>query len=90
MKIKEYFKDYIKYNKYEKEIKEGKSVTIENFYNDCIKFTSIDPKIVLHWHNMLLDYIKLPNAIFWIRKYENGKKSNKKSIYESKGFSYKI
>lgn len=77
MKIKEYFKDYIKYNKYEKEIKEGKFITIEDFYNDCIKFTEIDPQIVLHWHNMLLDYIKLPNAIFWIRKYEKGKKSNK-------------
>lgn len=50
------------------------SHTINDFYNDCIRNCLIDKANVLAWHKMLMEYVDLPDAIYWIRYHESSGK----------------
>lgn len=71
MNILDYYKNYPK-NKYTQTLPIGYANTIDDLFEKCIKPTLLDPKDVIAWHEMLMKYVDLPDAIFWIRYYENG------------------
>ena len=73
MNIKQYFDDY-KNRKSLPELNDGKAKTIAEFYKKCIEPTLIPKKNARAWHKMLMQYIKRDDAIFLLRKYENGTK----------------
>lgn len=54
------------------------SNTIEDFYKDFIEERLPDPKIVLQWHNLLMEYSERPGAIFPIRGGYSDSKDNQK------------
>lgn len=71
MTISDYFKNYSTL-KYSKKLSNGYAYSIEDLYKDCIKDTLPDVNDVLAWHKMLMQYTEMPDAIYWIRYYENG------------------
>ena len=48
-------------------------------YDKCISLhiDKIMPHII-EWHNMFMRYVDLPEAVFWVRRYESSSKSDKK------------
>jgi len=75
MTITQYFNDYKNNSKFRLSFKSGNSATLEDFYNDYIAQIYSNPKIVqniINWHNMLVEYCKNLNNIFWVRQYESG------------------
>lgn len=72
--IKQYFDDY-KNRKSLPELKVGTAKTIAEFYNNCIEPTLIPKENAIAWHNMLMQYIEREDAIFLLRRYENGSKA---------------
>ncbi len=58
-------------------------VTIKDFYNNCI-LNSV-PKYwfdnALKWHKMLLKYVELDDAVFWVRYYESEKDKKAKVFH---------
>lgn len=73
MNISDYYNDYANQKKHSVVLNDAPqtSNTINDFYNDCIKNTLLEKDTVLAWHNMLMEYVDLPDAIYWIRYYES-------------------
>ncbi|MDD6627131.1 MAG: UvrD-helicase domain-containing protein [Lachnospiraceae bacterium] len=71
--IEQYFDDYKK-RKVLPELKVGSASTIEKFFADCIVPTLIPKENAMAWHNMLMEYINRDDAVFLLRRYENGSK----------------
>jgi hypothetical protein len=46
--------------------------TIKDFYDGYIKNYLLDPKNVLAWHEMLMEYVDRPDAVLWVRRFESG------------------
>lgn len=99
MTITDYYKDYKANSKPAFVLNDTPiiSKTIEDFYNDSIKKCLINKKNVIAWHKMLMEYVDLPDAIYWIRYYESSVKritseryKNRRACYTkfSDGFSY--
>lgn len=95
MTITEYFKNYSTTKQFPNLLPNGCDKTIDDFYNSCIVKNLCSTSNFLAWHKMFMDYIELPNAVFWIRYYEsgskaNGKWSNRRASYSEfeDGFSY--
>lgn len=72
--IEQYFDDY-KNRKSLPGLKVGTAKTIADFYDDCIKPTLIPKENAIAWHKMLMQYIEREDAIFMLRRYENGSKA---------------
>lgn len=72
--IKQYFDNYKKRRSLPG-LKVGTAKTIKEFYDDCIEPTLIPKENAIAWHNMLMQYIKRDDAIFLLRRYENGSKA---------------
>ena len=92
--IEQYFDNY-KARKYGVTLPNGEAGTVEEFYEKCLKDTMLDKQVVLAWHNMLVEYTNRDDAIFMIRRYENGSKKSgrwntrRSSLTRFKdGFSY--
>lgn len=73
--IASYFYNY-KNRKVLPQLREGYSSTIEEFYEECMERSMIAKENALAWHYMLMEYIKREDAIFFLRRYENGSKDN--------------
>ena len=73
--IASYFHNYKK-RKALPQLQYGYSATIEEFYEECMEHSMIAKENVLAWHYMLMEYIKREDAIFFLRRYENGRKDN--------------
>lgn len=71
MNILDYYNNYSK-NKYTQVLPIGSANTIDDLFAKCIKPNLLDPKDVIAWHEMLMKYVDLPDAVYWIRYYENG------------------
>ena len=73
MNISDYYKNYANQKKYSVALNKASqtSITINEFYDDCIKKTLLKRDAVLKWHKMLMKYVDLPDAIYWIRYHEN-------------------
>ena len=73
MKIEDYYNNYKKLSKYTPVLNDETktSATINDLFNDCIKGTLLDKTNVLAWHKMLMEYVDLPDAIYWIRYHES-------------------
>ena len=67
-----------------------KSEYLKDFYSDCVKNTLPDVEVVMAWHKLLKDYIKDPDAVFFIRRYASSKdkvsSEDKKSWDIRRGF----
>ena len=96
MNIKDYYKNYAT-NKYSKKLSTGYANTIDDLYKNCIQDTLLDVKDVLAWHNMLMEYVDLTDAIFWVRYYESGSRNKITNRFNNRracltrfndGFSY--
>lgn len=72
--IEQYFDDY-KNRKSLPGLKVGTAKTIADFYDDCIEPTLIPKENAIAWHKMLMQYIEREDAIFLLRRYENGSKA---------------
>lgn len=77
MTISEYYNNYKENAKYAISLNSGYDKSLKDFYNNCISqhFTSKKENI-LKWHKMFMEYVDRPDAILWIRYYENGAKNN--------------
>ena len=75
MTIQDYFDNYKK-RKTLPVLQTGNNKSIKEFYENCIKKTMISKDNVLAWHRMLMEYIERKDAIFMLRRYENGQKIN--------------
>ena len=84
MTITEYFELYKtasgkKMLEYPIKITPDNAKSFSELYDKCIKEHIESIKInVLKWHNMFLRYVQLPDAIFWVRRYESSSKTEKK------------
>lgn len=76
MTINDYYSNYKPNKKYPVKLCSGTSITIDDFYKDCIAQNLLPAKNVLAWHKMLMDYANRPDAVFWIRYYESGSKAS--------------
>lgn len=74
MTIQEYYDNYIKNKKADIKLPKGGAKTIEDFYNKCLVVQQLPKENVLKWHKMFMEYVNKPDAIFWVRYYESGKK----------------
>ena len=72
MKFNDYYNDYLNNRIYKTTFISGNDSTVADFYKNCISKTQLDMKLIEKWHKMFIDYSKLDDAIFWIRKYEGG------------------
>lgn len=72
--IEQYFDNYKK-RRLLPELKVGTAKTIANFYDDCIAPALIPKENVIMWHKMFMQYIERDDAIFLLRRYENGSKA---------------
>lgn len=79
MTIRDYYKNYAMNSEYPVEIPSGFAATVEDFYKDCISQNNLDKENVLAWHKMFMEYAERPDAIYWIRYYENGNKDYRKT-----------
>ena len=84
MTITEYYQHYnTKAGKktiaYPIEIHEGSAKTFDELYKNCIAQHINNRDNVIAWHKMLLEYVKLPGAVFWVRRYESSSKTDKLS-----------
>ncbi len=79
MTIREYYKNYEKNKKYPINLFDGNDTTIESFYNNCI-YKNIEnwKDNIMEWHKMFMEYVDMPDAIYWIRYYESGSKKSGK------------
>jgi len=50
----------------------GPFQTIKDFYDGYITNYLLDPKNVLAWHEMLMEYVDRPDAVLWVRRFESG------------------
>lgn len=80
MTIHEYYNNYKITGKYNISLFRGTDATMEDFYQNCISLHTLSLSNVLAWHNMLMDYVERPDAIFWIRYYESGSETYRKKI----------
>lgn len=71
--IKQYFDNYIN-RKALPDLQEGSAVTVDDLYINCIERTLIAEENVMSWHKILMEYIERDDAVFLLRRYENGKK----------------
>lgn len=76
MTIREYYKENMKYPI---ELFDGNDTTIKSFYNNCI-YKNIEgwKENIMEWHKMFMEYVDLPDAIYWVRYYESGSKKSGK------------
>lgn len=95
MTISDYYKNYSKNKKFPKQLPNGGDITIDAFYQNCIKGNINLKKNVLDWHNMFMEYVDMDDAILWVRYYEsgpliNGRYSNRRACYTefADGFKY--
>lgn len=98
MNIKDYYKDYQNQkNSTTLNDVSKTSLKISDFFNDCIKGTLLNKEYVLAWRNMLMEYVDLPDAIFWVRYYESGSRDKITNRFNTRracltrfndGFSY--
>ncbi len=97
MTIQEYYDNYYKTKRFPNQLLNSvkNDKTIKDFYDNCIYKNQCSKSDVLAWHEMFLDYLKLPDAIYWIRYYESGSKingrwTNRRACYTEfkDGFSY--
>ena len=79
MTIREYYENYKENKKYPINLFDGNDTTIESFYNNCI-YKNIErwEENIMKWHKMFMEYVDLPDAIYWIRYYESGSKKSGK------------
>lgn len=75
MTIKDYFKNYRENSVFPYGFSSKDSATINDFFKDFIEPIYQDKTILnnmLAWHEMLVEYGKNDNNIFWVRQYESG------------------
>ena len=72
MDFNEYFNNYLDNRIYKGTFNSGNDATVKEFYDNCVKHALLDAGLCERWQKMLVEYSKLDNAIFWIRKYEGG------------------
>lgn len=53
------------------EMQEGSARTFGELYKNCIAQHTNSRDSVIAWHEMLLEYVDLPGAVFWVRRYES-------------------
>jgi len=76
MKICDYYNNYKENAKYAISLNSGHDKTLKDLYNNCISQHFISRKDnILKWHKMFMEYVDRPDAILWIRYYENGGKN---------------
>ena len=61
------------------EISDGSAKKFSEFYEDCIGQHILNRDSVIAWHEMLLKYVTLDDAVFWVRRYESSSEKEKKS-----------
>lgn len=97
MTIQEYYDNYYRTKRFPKQLPNSVKCdkTIKDFYDNCIFKNQCSKCDVLAWHDMFLEYLNLPDAIYWIRYYESGSKingrwTNRRACYTEfkDGFSY--
>ena len=97
MTIQEYYDNYYRTKKFPKQLPNSvkSDKTVKEFYDNCIFKNQCSKSDVLAWHDMFLEYLNLPDAIYWIRYYEsgsiiNGRWTNRRACYTEfkDGFSY--
>ena len=73
--IKQYFDNY-KNRRILPKVKEGSDSTINDFFVNCIEPVLAPKENVIAWHNMFMEYVKRKDAVFLLRRYENGSKNS--------------
>lgn len=76
MTISEYYKNYKANKKMKIALPVNNDVTVKDFYDNCISHNILPRDSVLAWHNMFMEYVERPDAIFWVRYYESGNKNS--------------
>lgn len=84
MTITEYYQHYkTKSGKeliaYPIKISDGSAKKFSELYEDCIGQHILNRDNVIAWHKMLLEYVTLEDAVFWVRRYESSSEKEKKS-----------
>lgn len=95
MTISEYYENYSTTKRFPNQLPNGNDSTIDDFYRNCIAKNLCSKQDVLAWHDMLMEYVEMDDAVLWVRYYESGPKVNsrfttRRACYTAfeDGFSY--
>lgn len=47
--------------------------TVQDFYENCVKATLPKEEVIRSWHKLLMNYVRDPKAIFFVRRYASSK-----------------
>ena len=82
MTITEYYQNYKtaagkKVIAYPIKMADGSAKSLSELYDNCIEEHLRFQANAIAWHEMFMRYIALPDAVFWVRRYESSSKKQK-------------